>query len=57
MKKQYTMEWYTTDGNYHDLYPVYAESEMEAIEQTRDFIENYQKKKGFYFPDSLKVRK
>lgn len=56
MKNQFTLEWYTTDGNRHELYPVYAETEKEAIDQTRDFIENYQKKKGFYFRESLKVK-
>lgn len=55
MKKQYEGIWFSSDGNRHTLYPLYAESLDEAKAQVEDFI-IYSKKEDYTDIKSIKIR-
>jgi hypothetical protein len=55
MKKQYEATWYNTDGNRHQLWPIYENCEKEARQRAIDFM-LFRWGKRFVDIDSLKVK-
>lgn len=54
MKKQFEAVWMTTDGNRHELWPIYANNETEARTEAVDWMCHRHGK--YAVIDSLKLR-
>lgn len=55
MKNQYEAVWFNTDGNRHELWPIYAHSDDVAKQQAKDFM-TFRWGSKFVNMDSLKIR-